>query len=97
MLYIYIRSSLAPHLFMGYFSLIGLFLTEKYGDIQDRQSIKYKCLAVIICIGFLGTIYYIFNSQMIADQTSYLSHFKWILIGMSIPTSVALSNYFEKN
>jgi hypothetical protein len=97
MLYIAIIHNIAPHLWMAYYGLIGLIITEKFFISHKiiKKNINNKILATILCFVSIFIIKALFCIKFMNGLPVYLQQLQWILIGGCIPWSVYYSSLLK--
>lgn len=97
MLYIAIIHNIAPHLWMAYYGLIGLIITENIFISHKiiKKNINNKILATIICFVSIFIIKALFCIKFMNGLPVYLQQLQWMLIGGCIPWSVYYSSLLK--
>jgi undecaprenyl-diphosphatase len=95
--YIAFRNEVENHLWMSYFALIGIIVSERlFGEEKSKKSLKNKVFATVICFTSLFIIKVLFESEVTLSITPLFRQTKWALIGFSIPFSTFAANYINR-
>ncbi|PCJ29685.1 MAG: hypothetical protein COA94_00480 [Rickettsiales bacterium] len=91
MLYIRLIYQISPHLWMAYYALFGLLVSEYFFDNKQIKldAKKSKIIATIFCFSSLFLTNILF--ALLPNALSFLQSLRWFLIGFFIPFSVFLS------
>jgi undecaprenyl-diphosphatase len=97
MLYAAAIYKIADHLWMGYYCLIGVTLSEKLFEQNSKViNILGKILATFLCFGVILATKELFTIAAAFLLPAFLNQAQWIIIGFSLPCSVFVSDYFVK-
>lgn len=88
MIYGAVTYTLESHLWMAYYGLLGLILTEKnMHHAEGMGSILGKIEATVACLGSILLIKMVFSVETLRTLPAFISQLQWALIGICIPLS----------
>lgn len=88
MLYISIAFELPRHLWMAYYGVIGLMISEHlFSKKQNSKPLHRKLISTAICFAMILGIKALFTIQELSHMPAFLNQIQWGLIGFSIPLS----------
>jgi undecaprenyl-diphosphatase len=92
LLFVKLIYKISPHLWMSYYALLGLVVSEYYFQRQgvDNHLKKKQLVATLLCCSFLVLLNTMFVLK--CNILSVLQPLRWFFIGFFIPFSVFLSN-----
>ena len=94
MYYIAFSYHIPPHLWMGYYSLLGLLVAQYYFENdENNENKKDKLVATVVCFLILALISVMFAN---IKQLIHFLPLKWLLTGMSIPCAISVAHKLKK-
>ncbi|MDX1924125.1 MAG: phosphatase PAP2 family protein [Rickettsiaceae bacterium] len=93
LVYIKLIHAIPPHLWMAYFAVFGLLISQyyfDYGGVLGNPTQKTKLVATICCFSFLFLVNVVFSVK--SEMALLIAPLRWLCIGALIPFSVFLSN-----
>jgi hypothetical protein len=94
MLYINIRDDLMAHLWMAYYALNGLMISESlFSKYERSEKVRTKALAMLLCFSSLFTIQMLFKVEAISSLPIFLNQLQWAIIGFCVPLSSFVVNF----
>ena len=93
LVYIKLIHIIPPHLWMPYYALFGLLITQGYFNYRgliSAQTRTDKIIASIFCFAYLFLINAIFSVK--SEVILLMSPLRWFFTGVSIPFSVFISS-----
>lgn len=91
--YIKLIHIIPPHLWMAYYALFGLLISQGYFDSKGLISTKNrtdKLIASILCFACLFLVNKVFSVK--SEVMLLITPLRWFFIGVSIPLSVFVSS-----
>jgi undecaprenyl-diphosphatase len=87
----------ADHLWLAYYCLIGITLSENFFAEEVKViSLFNKALSTFFCLIIIFTIRKLFAVSEISSSPAFLNQIQWLIIGFSLPYSVFAADYFIK-
>jgi hypothetical protein len=96
MIYIHMIDKIKSPPWMAYYTLVGFMLSEKlFGKKISPANTVNKILSTLLCFGLFFMIKGLFSIEVIHQWPRYLQQLQWVLIGISLPASLLISQTFR--
>ncbi len=87
-IYIAVFYGIVEHLWMAYYSIIGLITSKKvFAKYHTTQDLKNKILATVICFVAIFIIKAFFAIKFISYLPDFIRQIQWVIISFCIPFS----------
>ena len=97
MIYSEFMHGIAAHLWMAYYGLIGIIISEQlFASKISTKTVPAKIIATVLCFAALSVIKLLFATGPLALLPAFIGQLQWAMIGFCITGASFVASYIAK-